>query len=425
MKIIIVSFLFSVAVLRNSIYSIILPFFPIITKEKGISITVSGIVLSSYAIGNFSTIFFIKYLFKYKKKLIVLMGFFFLMINLIIFGSLIFVTNKTYFKVIAIIARFFQGIATSIITATTNSFFPLLFKSQEELTKIYSIYSLLAFLGLAIGPFVGGSLFNYFGYFYVNLLFAVIIFLFFIISLFIDFNEQELMRTEDNEILINKNYALNILDMLKCYLPLLYGIIWLVIGCNFIGLLTFLASYLRNEFKISKDQSTMIIGIANSFCVIYILLYYFFLSKINSIFLARISIVISLFGLILIGPIRNFNEFNKLWVILLGYSINNLSVCFMSFLSFVIITEKLKKYHSNFGLVKISNFASFFILISWSGAEFFGPIIMGSLYDNLNFKKAIEVVLIIEIIFFIFFFVFEKFYEIHKNKKNNENINEP
>ena len=126
-------------------------------------------------------------------------------------------------------------------------------------------------------------------------------------------------------------------------------------------------------------------------------------------------------ALILIGPITNFKNFNKIWIILLGYSLSNLGVCFLSFLTFSIVTEKLKKYHSYLGLIKISNIASFILLITWAGAEFIAPLIFGLLYDILNFRKAIEIILVFQTIYIICFLLFEKIYEKYQIKRHNEN----
>ncbi|KAL4454590.1 hypothetical protein ABPG74_021795 [Tetrahymena malaccensis] len=155
--------LFAISFLQSASVSIIVPFFPPLTKKKGTPLLIKGLVLGINPIGNFLYSCISSKMLKFLgQQQVFCLGIIIQSISLSTFGALHQIDDADFFFVfICIFSRLIQGFSR----AAVNSAFPA-YISQIYPQKIQTLISQLdrvATLGILIGPAIGQVLYSFIG----------------------------------------------------------------------------------------------------------------------------------------------------------------------------------------------------------------------------------------------------------------------
>jgi len=146
-------------------FTFVVPIIPDFLLKQGVSLSLIGFILSFYQISYFFTsLYFGKRLIVYSKNKVMLAGQIILVISNIALSLLD--HNFSVGTVIALssLLRFIQGIALALVCAAIYAYVPILF--PLDLDKKYAVIEISLGSGLALGPVIGGFLYEYVGYFW-------------------------------------------------------------------------------------------------------------------------------------------------------------------------------------------------------------------------------------------------------------------
>ena len=136
-------------------YIILIPFFPNEAEKKGLSTTIIGIILGTYAIGGYFATLIIGYILKkFSITKVIFFGNSLITIASFLFGF-IYYFNYTLFAVSSCILRFVQGFGVTIVSTVLDHTIIVIYPEENQLTSKYAILEIGAGLGFFIGPSLG------------------------------------------------------------------------------------------------------------------------------------------------------------------------------------------------------------------------------------------------------------------------------
>ncbi|KAL4476627.1 hypothetical protein ABPG72_000786 [Tetrahymena utriculariae] len=139
---------------QNAAVSIIVPFFPPIAKDIGVTPTMIGLILSFNPIGSFLTSLVVGQMMgRLGKKNLMIWGLIFQSISIASFGALSNLKNDTAFIILSASSRFIQGAARSAYGSSSFGYVPQLW--PDSVQKKISIMETLTALGTILGPILG------------------------------------------------------------------------------------------------------------------------------------------------------------------------------------------------------------------------------------------------------------------------------
>merc|ERR1712179_876552 len=144
--------------------SLLLPFFPDEALLKGVSVTQSGVVMSSVFVTTIiCTPLFGKYIDLLGARLFLIVGSFVVAIGNIVFGFIDRIEDKNVFFALAIVIRIFTAIGES---ALVPSSYPLAGRqvTKENQGKAIALIESCFGIRTMFGPSIGGLLFDYGGF---------------------------------------------------------------------------------------------------------------------------------------------------------------------------------------------------------------------------------------------------------------------
>ena len=138
--------------------SILVPFFPGEANKRELNDTLVGIIFSVAYLGSFmSSLAFGKLLFTVGRKRLILVGLVIQTICIVIFGSLVYVDDRSTFIAIAVITRLMGGISYAAFQSVAYSYIPLIFHAEME-KKMAHMETAFG-VGAIAGPIIGSLLY--------------------------------------------------------------------------------------------------------------------------------------------------------------------------------------------------------------------------------------------------------------------------
>ena len=144
-------------------YTFCIPILPDFLYERGVSLTMIGVVFSAYQTAFFfASVFLGKFLPFYSKRKILLFGQ--LLLTLSILGHPILSLPIPYSLLLFLVLFFraIQGVGYSIISLVVWFYFPVIF--PEQVDETYATAEIWRGLGMSAGPILGGLFYEYLGY---------------------------------------------------------------------------------------------------------------------------------------------------------------------------------------------------------------------------------------------------------------------
>ena len=176
-----------ITALSNSAYAIIAPFLPFEFKAKEIDQTWIGYIFAIYSVAVVMCSPMVgKMIAILGRRNLIVFGMLLMGTSFVVFGWLTELENKNAFITLALLNRFLQGFASSLIQTTMYSISTNFFPDHKDAMVGY--IEAVTGVGLIMGPLIGSGLYALGGYLFIFYAFGslFIVFSFFIKSIFDD-----------------------------------------------------------------------------------------------------------------------------------------------------------------------------------------------------------------------------------------------
>lgn len=144
-------------------YTFCIPILPDFLYERGVSLTMIGVVLSAYqTVFFFTSVFLGKFLPFYSKQKILLFGQVLSTFSIVGYPILSLPIPNGLLLFLVLFFRAIQGIGYSIMSLVVWFYFPVIF--PEEVDETYAAAEIWRGLGMSAGSILGGLFYEYLGY---------------------------------------------------------------------------------------------------------------------------------------------------------------------------------------------------------------------------------------------------------------------
>ena len=395
---------------NNVIFLSIFPFFPIISREKNISIFVIGVILTIFSLGSCMPIMFIKYFKDSNPFKVILYSNFTIQTIIIIFGLLSFIENKYLYCVLNTLVIFIFGAIYSFDQSFIYGSIGLIYKYDKVLkSKRYAIGKFVGNCGNFFGFVIGGFLYKNFGYSGMFLIFSIIFFGFTL--LFSIILRTKIKLFNEDSFYEEQNYHLSeILTEKKIYLSFLFLTMSTIIPYVF---RPGFPIHLQNAFKINESKVSYYYSSYGLGIILSNLFIIFFLKFFGELIVINFSFLFGIIGLIFIGPTLLIGLPLNIFIIIsalvfLGFSRSFGNVPVFNYFYNILLSEE------KFGLdAKSANMiASFFNEFLLSVGGLVGPFVGGLIGDNFKFSEGMFYYSIFSTFMFIGFIFFTNYFKL-------------
>lgn len=384
-------------------FTFVVPIMPDFLLSQGVSLSLIGFILSFYQISYFFTSLYMgKNLIHYSKKKVLIIGQISLIISNISLAFVNYNLDTVAIIIVSSILRFLQGISLACVCSAIYSYVPILF--PMDLDKKYAIIEISLGSGLALGPVIGGFLYEFLDYTWcfliitaVYLLLAVFFFPFIIhFKLKIEVDPLENMETEvknpplkTRTIIKNKEFVLTFFVFVFSYMA------YYLIQPGF--------SQHVHDYDGSEDAVGMIFGLGDLTYALTGFLLLRFLSKINikRKYFFLFGGFMSMISLLILGPEHYTYLPQNLIVVTIGMGILGFAQMFYTATLIPEIIDILKNIDEN--AEGNEEMACGLFNASVAGTEFLGAILGGVLTDNLGFSRGMAIYAMVLLGYLIFF----------------------
>ena len=413
-------------IINGAGYSLINPLLPILGKKENLSESALGWMIGIFPISSCIITTMVPYLGKkFSRVKLLSVGTFLASITTILYGFLIFISNKTLLIVIIFILRIFHGFCSTIVAVLINSLTIATAKKGNTQSSLGKAEIALS-IGVSAGPVICSIFYKIGGYplpFFVTGVFS-----FLSVCLTFQVNAKKIKKNKEEEKDDNTNYNyLKYLIYPEVY-SILIGFVVCMVSVTFYT--PCIIYHLINYYSIS-------VSISSLFFIIPIIPYVVisqFLDWISAKFGIYLTFIL---GFILSGisslfihpvpPLPQSPIFIVIGFILLG--IGSVPVFIPGL---VMLSENIKKIDESIDEMNANDIASAINNLFVESGNFLGPIIGGYLADNFGFKLCCiiisSVVITCSAIFTFFFYgkIKNDFctHCLNKKSENDENINE-
>lgn len=160
----------------SATYSMPFSIFPAVSLQRDISLGMVGFIFSLFPLGSIViSLIFAKMMKIWGRVKLLIITSVLLGISTFIFGLIIHIEDNTTFIVIACISRVIQGMACGGFCTVAYAIIALLYRDTILEKETYMV--LFFTIGVAVGPVIGGVLYESVNYEFPNYVFAVISFL--------------------------------------------------------------------------------------------------------------------------------------------------------------------------------------------------------------------------------------------------------
>lgn len=160
----------------SATYSMPFSIFPVISLSRDVSLGMIGFIFSLFPLGSIIiSLIFAKMMKVWGRVRLLIITSILLGISTFIFGIIIRIEDNTTFVVVACISRVIQGMACGGFCTVAYAIIALLYRDSILEKETYMV--LFFTVGVAVGPVIGGVLYEHVNYEFPNYLFAGISFL--------------------------------------------------------------------------------------------------------------------------------------------------------------------------------------------------------------------------------------------------------
>ena len=380
-------------------YALISPLLPTLGKEKDLSEGILGCIISLFPLAEsiFSTIVPILSK-KYSRIKLLSLANFFASIVTILYGTLIFIPNRSLLIIFVFILRIIHGICSAIISTLIYSLtisFAEKGKTQTSLGYLEIAFSLGSSAGLLIS-----SVFYKIGGYPLPFFFSGFIsFIAFYLALQI--NDKN-MKKDDDEKKGDDNY--NYLKYLKN--PEIYSILigFIVVMINITYFTPCLTNHLNNNYSISVSTASLIFMTP----MIPYMIVMQFLDALTGKFGNHLIFIIGVTTLgvssLMIYPVPPLPQ--SVIVIIIGFLICGCGGVPVFIPGLVMLAKNIKKSEKSIDEMSANDIATVLNTLCTEVGDFLGPLIGGYLSEKIGFKLCCLVVSVIVLIYSAIFILF-------------------
>ncbi len=160
----------------SATYSMPFSIFPVVALDRQISLGMVGLIFSLFPLGSIIiSLLFAKMMKIWGRVRLLIITSVLLGISTFIFGAIIYIEDNTTFIVIACVSRVIQGMACGGFCTVAYAIIALLYRDSILEKETYMV--LFFTIGVAVGPVIGGVLYEHVNYEFPNYVFALISFL--------------------------------------------------------------------------------------------------------------------------------------------------------------------------------------------------------------------------------------------------------
>ena len=414
-------FLFSIDFFERALFGVIVPFFPLIAKEKHLNEALIGLVFALYSVGGiFSSL--ISHLFKKTDKIKLILTIFILLmgISVILFGLTKLISNLWIFLISTCLLRFNQGMLSTLMSIFTIDIININLSNNEIVHQRYIMYfSIIGLIGNISGSSLGSFLFIYFGF--IGMFVFLGLFLVFtsvinqIVSVEFEFQkkqENEEIKfeeiVEENEEKKEKENNLIHRNSIKNYFKfsIIINFILMSLGiCNFYSIYPSFSLNMKNNFKLDKNIISLIFSSSRIIVLFIVIINAIIPQKINFVLQFNIGIILQIIGLLLIPPITQIGIPKQIWIVILGLNMGTIGLNLTNNSIVCIFIQISKDIYGENG-EKVINVSAIYLLI-FNVGELFGPLLGGLLSTQYGFNISMlffsSLTLIIYLIYLFFY----------------------
>ena len=373
-------------------YSLIAPLYPSLSTEHHINETLTGWIISIFALSNFiSTPFTPNLCQKYGRKNI----FYFSTIteaSCTIFYGILKIINSYYLLItLSFILRILHGIGCGITATLLYSLTSSICDSDE--VKLSLGYLEVAWsIGVATGPLLG-SFFYYLGgyslpFFILGLSLYISVFLIHYLSLPIEDNNDE-NNFSFIQIMFKKDIFINILTVVT----------YQIANTFYFPSLT---NHLMKNFNLTVSISSLffVINMFTYFIALQFLDY--ITKKLGMIATVSFGLLIIIFGSLLVYPIKIFPQ--SLLLIILGLSLIGASGAPINVPVIMLLGHFIKINDNSIDEFTANDIASALYNLGINIGDFGGPIVGGFISDQFGFQFSCIFTSFLNLVLFIIYF---------------------
>ena len=408
-------------------YSLLAPLYPPLFKERGLSNILCSYLISIICLTNIiSALSCSTICQKFGQKELLLASVLGLTLSIILYGLGIYITTNNIFVIFEFADRLFHGFCSGLINVICFSITSQI-NTGKELETASGYMELSWQIGLTIGPFLIGAIFDFVGYSVP----------FFIIGIFGFFGvycthkyiylgdlekyEKEKLSLENIEeiiLLSDKKDKSNesLLTAIK-YPPIIYLTLCLIIQLNVLDFyLATLVNYLYDEFNITTSKASLFFLLATLGSVTCIQMINKFTDWFNNYQLMYYGLYIGAFFALFIPPV-DFLPHNYI-LILIGIFAEGFFSGIVIIPTFIELSKLGKKLFPDNKNLQQNVPASLFNLCFYT-ADLIEPVIGSWITKIFNFEMSAYFCCVLNVIFAILFGLFFE-YEIKGININNE-----
>lgn len=386
-------YLQSICFINGTNFTFIIPILPDFLIKKQVSISLIGIILSFYQISNLITSLYLsKMSGVYGKNKLIFIGQCNLVLTVFSYGILQYFSNVNLIIFFAAFLRFLQGVSYPLVNSTIYSVVPKL--NPNEIEQNYAIFLMCSGLGVAFGPVIGGFLYNYLGlttYYVFSMVYA---FEGFLLLPFV-FHSIDLLENQEKATKIQKSDVLGLhkIELKKAIFNknfMLTAFIFIVELMVYPAIQPGFSNHVHS-YGGSDETVGLIFGFGD---LLYVLTGFFVIQlikkfKIERKFFFISGALITIIGLLMIGPEKYSYLPENLWMVTLGTVILGCSQ--MLYLPMV-IPEFIEIFNEiDREATGNDDLAATLFSASLSATFFFGFIVGGLLTDYFGFRRGMTV----------------------------------
>ncbi|EAR96693.2 MFS transporter (macronuclear) [Tetrahymena thermophila SB210] len=369
---------------QNAAVSIIVPFFPPIAKDIGVTSTMIGLILSFNPIGSFLTSLIVGQMMgRLGKKNLMIWGLIFQSISIASFGALSNLKNDKVFIILSATSRFIQGAARSAYGSSSFGYVPQLW--PDSVQKKISIMETLTALGTILGPILGQVMYTGLGN---QMPFYILSFLFMCCLITIRWLPPDIKSKKD----------LDKVSSLKCLSNryIFFTFMVLVAGLTAASYINTLYTEHMENLGLNDDISGYVYPLGSVFYIACLHLMPRISKYVNRKLILLTGVLIASIGVEIQAPEKYFGlpSGDNLWyIVTIGQCVTNVAFA-MTILPIIpelielILNKELKERNMLVADAKLtracSDMSSGIFMAGYSLGLFLGPFVSGLLYDSFN-----------------------------------------
>lgn len=383
----------AICLINGTSFTFIIPILPDFLIKKQVSIATIGIILSVYQISNLiASLYLSKKSGVYRKTMLISIGQSNLVITVFFYGILQYFSDENFIVFLAAFLRFCQGISYPLVNSTIYSIVPML--NPEETEKNYAYFLMCSGLGVALGPVIGGFAYNFLGlasYYVFSVVYAAegLIILPFVLKS-VDFLEKQEKAAKSQKSTGGNPRKIQLKKAISNRDFLLTAFIFIVALMSYPAIQPGFSNHVHS-YGGNDETVGLIFGSGD---LVYVLTGFFVIhllekSKIQKKFFFIYGALITIVGLLAMGPEKYTYLPENLWMVTLGVSLMGFSQ--MLYLP-IVIPQFIEIFNEIDGdAVGNNELAATLFTASLSATFFCGFIVGGVLIDNFGFSRGMTI----------------------------------